>query len=236
MNLPAKYHLRAIFFDLDGTLIDSAPDISSALELTFQALKIEPHSEQKVRQWVGNGVEKLLHRALTNSMDGTAEENIMNKARDVFFKEYKKNIGLYSKLYEGVEETLTKLSKQHFLLACITNKNRAFTIPLLEKLKVKNYFNTIVCGDDVKHKKPAADHLLAGTRQLGVTVDQCLMVGDSKTDVTAANNANMNIICVDYGYNQGENLNSLKIHSLISDFREIQPLLTDFNLNAAGSV
>jgi len=236
MNLPVNHQLRGIFFDLDGTLIDSAPDLASALKLTFEALNRKPHSEQQVRQWVGNGVEILLHRALTNSMDGTADENIMENARDIFFKEYKNNIGRYSKLYKGVEETLNKLLNKHFLLACITNKNRAFTIPLLEKLEVKKYFNTIVCGDDVKHKKPAAEHLLAATRQLGLSVNQCLMIGDSKTDITAANNAKMNIICVDYGYNQGVNLRSLNIHSLISDFREIPPLLTDFNLKTAGSV
>ncbi len=225
---------EAICFDLDGTLIDSAPDLALAVDLTFKEMQRKPCPESKVRQWIGNGVDKLLHRALTNSIDGTADDDLFQRSRALFFKAYKDNIGHSSKLYQGVEETLKQLSGKQIMLACVTNKDRAFTIPLLKKLGVKHFFITIVCGDDVANKKPSPDALYTATEQLGVTTSQCVMVGDSKSDVGAANDANMDIICVDYGYNQGVDLSLLPITAMISDFREIEPLLKEFNLNTVG--
>ncbi len=226
---------RAILFDLDGTLVDSAPDMAIALTLTFKELNMKPHTDKKIRQWVGNGIEKLLHRALTNSMDGIAEEHLMYRAKKIFFAVYPKTIGQYSKLYKGVKHTLEELLEKEIKLGCVTNKNRAFTIPLLEKMGIKKYFEAIVCGDDIKYKKPEPDALHRAAKQLGFLTEQCLMVGDSKIDITAANRAGMKVICVDYGYNQGENLSCLNIKSMISDFREIQSLLNTFNLNSVST-
>jgi len=225
---------KAICFDLDGTLIDSAPDLALAVDLTFKEMGRSQVPETKVRQWIGNGVDKLLHRSLTNDMNGTADDELFQSARAIFFNAYRDNIGHSSKLYQGVEETLIQLSDKQILLACITNKDRAFTIPLLEKLGIKKYFKTIVCGDDVANKKPAPDALYAAAEQIGVAAKECLMIGDSKSDVGAANDANMEIICVDYGYNQGVDLSLLPITAMISDFSEIEPELKRFNLNTAG--
>ncbi|MCP4413154.1 MAG: HAD hydrolase-like protein [Gammaproteobacteria bacterium] len=130
----------AICFDLDGTLVDSAPDLALAVDLTFKEMQRKPCPESKVRQWIGNGVDKLLHRALTNSINGMADDDLFQKTRAIFFKAYTDNIGHSSKLYQGVEKTLIQLSGEHIQLACVTNKDRAFTIPLLENLGGQSFF------------------------------------------------------------------------------------------------
>ncbi len=216
---------QAILFDLDGTLVDSAPDIAHALSCTFSELGMKPRSDAKVRQWVGNGIDKLLHRAITDSMNGIVEEEIFSQIKARFFEKYKSNVGCHSEVFAGVKETLQTLSDKNISLGCVTNKDQVFTLLLLEKMNIKQYFKTIIGGDDVKNKKPAADALVLAAEQLNVPIDQCLMIGDSKTDVSAANNANIDIICVDYGYAQGVNLSQLKIKALISNFQEIEGLM-----------
>jgi len=217
--------IHAILFDLDGTLVDSAPDISHALATSFKALGLRAQSDGKVRQWVGNGIDKLIHRALTDSMDGIAEQNTFSQVKTLFFEHYKDNIGRRSKVFSGVTETLQKLSEKKILLGCVTNKDRLFTLLLLEAMNIKSYFKTIVGGDDVKHKKPDPEPLLFAAKQLGVESRQCLMIGDSKTDVSAANNADIDIVCVNYGYAQGVDLSQLNIQAMISNFTEIEALL-----------
>lgn len=215
----------AIFFDLDGTLVDSAIDISLALASAFTKLGLAAHKEAKVRTWIGNGIDKLLHRALTDSFDGIADDESFQKLRSVFFVEYERQSGYESTLYSNVETVLKTLSTKKIPMVCITNKNRCFTIPLLEKLGIAEYFQLIIGGDDVTNKKPHPESLNYAANYLKVDKNKCLMIGDSKNDVLAANQAGVDIICVDYGYAQGENLEELNIKSLISDFSEI---LTSF--------
>ncbi len=212
---------KAVFFDLDGTLVDSAADLAAALKSTFMELRISPHSEQKVQQWIGNGVDKLLHRALTDSMTDEANSILFTKARKIFRKAYLQQIGNRSKLYDGVLETLNNYQSIGIKMACITNKDRIFTVKLLQKIKIISYFEIIICGDDLDKKKPNPEPLLFAAKTLKLKPWQCLMVGDSKSDVVSANAANIDIICVDYGYTQGENLETMKINSLITNVKEI---------------
>ena len=212
---------KAILFDLDGTLVDSATDLAIALKNTFLVMGLKPHSELKVRQWIGNGVNKLIHRGLTNSMDGIAEETEFAKTREIFNEAYMNQIGEESELYPGVTAELENFKKAGIKTACITNKDRNFTLQVLEKIEIKKYFDVVVCGDDLDNKKPSPEPLLFAAKKLSVSAVECLMIGDSKTDVKSANAAGIEIICVDYGYAQGENLKTLKIKAMISSFSEI---------------
>jgi len=225
---------RAILFDLDGTLVDSAPDLTEALKCTFLVLDKQPHSEEKVTGWIGNGVDKLLHRALTDSMDGVASGDEFWRARKSFFAEYQKQSGNKSRLYHGVEKALEKLFQQGTLIACVTNKSRQFTLPLLEKLGIINYFNMVVCGDDLTNKKPHPEPIIFIANKLNIKVEDCLMVGDSVNDVKAANTAEMRIFCVDYGYSQGVNLQALKVDAMISDIREIESYFAEHSIKQCG--
>jgi len=220
---------KAVLFDLDGTLVDSAPDLSAALNATLKILDLDSVSLVDVETWIGNGVDKLLQRALaqvtsTKITDGIDKNDNFWRAKTVFYSQYEKQSGELSKLYPDVIETLEDLKNSRILLVCITNKSRCFTVPLLDKLGIKNYFDVVVCGDDLSNKKPHPEPLLHAANQLGISPDQCLMVGDSSSDAKAAVAASMPIICVDYGYNQGIDLNTFEIDGMISNISEILPL------------
>ncbi len=220
-------HGKALLFDLDGTLVDSAPDLAEALKQTFLTLKLKPHDEKQVRQWIGNGVDKLLHCALTNSMNDMASGDDFWRARNIFFSDYEKQSGCHSTLYPGVKQALSSFAKQKRLMACITNKNRRFTLPLLEKLGIRDYFSVIVCGDDLSNKKPHPEPLLFAANQLNIKAKDCVMIGDSVSDIGAANAAKMPIVCVDYGYSQGMNLAAMEIDGMVSDIRKINHYFDD---------
>lgn len=213
---------EAIFFDLDGTLVDSAPDLLEALNRTLLALGLKTRSLQQVHQWIGNGVNKLLHRGLTNSMNGIASGDDFWRAKNIFKIEYEKQSGRKSTLYSGVHETLNKIGHQSKLMVCITNKDRRFTLPLLKKLEIHDFFDVIVCGDDLSNKKPHPEPLLYAAKKLNVKPEQCVMVGDSTSDVGAANAANIPVVCVDYGYSQGIDLSQLNIDVMISNIQQIE--------------
>jgi phosphoglycolate phosphatase len=225
---------HAILLDLDGTLVDSAPDLTCSLNQILTILDVPLVDESRVRQWIGNGVDRLLHRALTNSVEGYAQGDEFWRARNLFFVEYQKQSGNQSRLYETVFDSLKKLSQQNIRLACITNKNRCFTLPLLKKLEVESFFDLVVCGDDLTNKKPHPEPLLYAVNQLGVDVEKSLMVGDSKTDIDAANAASMAVVCVDYGYSQGKNLSLLNINGMISNLSELIELFSSQGLRECG--
>jgi len=222
MNSEVNRAYQAVLFDLDGTLVDSVIDIAIAVDQTFMAFGKEKVSEESVRGWIGNGVERLVHRALTHSMDLDAPEDEFKPVVEYFYDAYEKQSGCESKLYQGVAETLELFSLKKFKMVCITNKSRRFTIPLLEKLGIAEYFSVVVCGDDLANKKPHPEPLIYSAKQLNLKPHQCLMIGDSANDVSAANSAEVDIICVDYGYAQGVNLAELKIKTLVSEFKDIE--------------
>ncbi len=225
---------EAILFDLDGTLVDSAPDLTAALNHTLEILDMKIHDESKVRGWIGNGVEKLLHRGLTDSHNGIASGDDFWRAKNIFYSRYKEQSGQYSKLYPGVVETLKRLNQKGIGLACITNKDRCFTLPLLENLAISQYFQQVVCGDDLTNKKPHPEPLLYAASRLGTTPDKCLMVGDSASDVGAAVAAKMPVVCVDYGYSQGINLSSLEINGMISNINQLEDYISNLSLEKCG--
>jgi len=216
---------EAILFDLDGTLVDSAPDLTHALNNTLEALALSLVTLEEVKTWIGNGIDHLLHRALTKTDDTLASEGLFLPARTRFYREYEKQSGQLSKLYPGVAELLAELKHRRIQAACITNKSRCFTLPLLKKLAIDQYFSSVVCGDDLSNKKPHPEPLLYTANKLAVPVSQCLMVGDSAADVGAANAASMAMICVNYGYNQGVDLASLEINGMISQMKELIALV-----------
>lgn len=196
-----------VMFDLDGTLVDSALDLTAAVDNMLQALGRAPAGEARVRQWVGNGAPVLVKRALTgelNPADEAIEAELFQAAFDVFLAAYSQSNGRYSRLYPGVEALLAHLRQAGVPMAVVTNKPIAFTTPLLKALQIDHYFDQVLGGDSLPVKKPDPLPLLTVLEGFGCAPARGLMLGDSRNDVDAARAAGCPVICVSYGYNHGE--------------------------------
>jgi len=215
-----------ILVDLDGTMIDTVPDLAAAIDAMMADLGLPKRGEEQVRPWVGNGIQRLVKRALLGQLDGEPEARLFEKALPLFKKHYAHFNGQRSVLYPGVREGLTWLKSQAFTLACITNKAEQFTLPLLQSLGLYNDFRLIISGDTLPKQKPDPLPLLHATNFFQVQPQQALMIGDSLNDVKAARAAKFNqVICVSYGYNHGEDIRQAHPDAVIDSFLELPKVL-----------
>lgn len=195
-----------VLIDLDGTLIDSVPDLAYCVDEMMAQLGLPLRGEAAVRNWVGNGVERLVRRALINSVDGEPDEALFAKAYPIFLALYQDNTSQRSSVYPGVKQGLDWMLAQGYRLSCVTNKAEAFTLPLLKDKGLFDYFEFVVSGDTCAEKKPHPMPLLHAADLMQVAPDNALMIGDSKSDVKAARAAGFHIFCMTYGYNHGEDI------------------------------
>ncbi len=216
---------QMILIDVDGTLVDSVPDLAYCVDQMMKALGRPPHGEAKVRNWVGNGVERLCRRALIGQLDGEPSDADFDKAYPIFLDLYAENTAKRSALYPGVREGLDYLQAADYKLGCVTNKAAQFTLPLLKDLGIHDVFEIIVCGDTLAEKKPHPLPLLHAAEHLGVTPRQSLMLGDSMSDVKAARAAGFQIVCMSYGYNHGEDIRDYHPDAVIDSMVELKGLL-----------
>lgn len=203
MSLPRP---AMILIDLDGTLIDSVPDLAFCVDAMMTELGLPVRGEAAVRNWVGNGVERLVQRALCNDLDGQPGTTLFERALPVFMRLYQENTSQRSCLYAGVREGLDLLHAQEYRLGCVTNKAERFTLPLLRDKGILDHFELVVSGDTLEKKKPDPMPLLYAAERFGVAPADSLMVGDSRSDVKAARAAGFRIVCMTYGYNHGADI------------------------------
>ena len=201
---------KAVLFDLDGTLVDSAPDLAAATDRMLEQLGKPPVGERQVRLWVGNGATMLVRRALVGSADparvNALEDVEVAHAMELFFSAYEACNGLHSRVYDGVLSLLQALREGGSRMAVVTNKPGRFTGPLLSQLGLADYFPVQVSGDTLTVKKPDPQPLHFAVEQLKVSGSPVLMVGDSVNDIQAARAAGMPVVAVSYGYNHGRNV------------------------------
>ena len=204
---------KLVAFDLDGTLVDSVPDIAAAVDQMREALGMPFAGQEAVRHWVGNGAEVLVKRALADSLDEALVSQVsderMAEAFPLFKSYYQKTNGAAAQLYPGVEQCLDGLSKCAVPLAVVTNKPKIFTDPLLQSLGIDHHFEQVIGGDCFPEKKPSPIALNHLRKLYSVAPESCLMVGDSKSDVGAGRAAGFKVACVSYGYNHGEPIAAL---------------------------
>ena len=210
-----------ILIDLDGTLIDSVPDLAYCADEMMKQLDMPVRGEAAVRNWVGNGVQRLVERTLVNSVDGMPDQDLMDKAYPIYLDLYKDNNSKRSCVYEGVVEGIEWMKAQGYRVGCVTNKAEAFTIPILKNKGLYDYFEVIVSGDTCEEKKPHPMPLLYAAEQLGVAPENALMIGDSKSDVKAARAASFHIFCMTYGYNHGEDIRNYEPDAVMDSFMEL---------------
>ena len=214
-----------ILIDVDGTLVDSVPDLAFCVDQMMHQLGLPERGEASVRHWVGNGVERLVKRALTNSLDGEPDHALYDQALPLFRKLYAANTCKRSHLYDGVREGLDYLKQSGYRLGCVTNKAGEFTLPILRDLGVEDYFEVVICGDDTPRKKPDPLPLLTAAERMAVKPESALMLGDSQSDVKAARAAGFQIVCMSYGYNHGEDIRGFDPDAVIDSFTELSHFL-----------
>ena len=197
---------KLIMIDVDGTLVDSVPDLAYCIDEMMQELGLQKWGEAKVRNWVGNGVPKLVERALTGELEGQLKKEVFDEAYPIFLDLYENNNAQRSYLYDGVREGLDYLKSQGYQLGCVTNKSEQFTHPLLKVLGIFNDFKIIISGDTLAKRKPDPMPLLYCSEHFHLKPEECLMLGDSVSDVKAARAAGFDIICMSYGYNHGNDI------------------------------
>ena len=218
--------------DLDGTLINSAPEIASAINLMLADLNRPALSAKQVESYIGEGAAVLIKRCLNSQLDisrlnDEADAALFAQAERLFFAHYANNV-TDSKPYDGVVEGLQALRDKGLKLACVTNKPEKFTLPLLQKSGLVEFFEIVVSGDSLPKKKPDPMQLQHICAKLDVHTFEAMLVGDSETDIAAAHAAGCFIVTVPYGYNQGRPINEATVDAMVADLTELvtQNLIT----------
>lgn len=212
-----------MLFDLDGTLVDSVPDLAFAVNQSLVELGLAPFSQNVIRGWVGNGADLLIQRALSgNAKISTDLDNtLIEQALEIFYQVYESHSCIETRLYPNVLETLTALKEKGYRLAIITNKPERFIAPIINGLALNGLFELIIGGDTLEKRKPDPLPLNYACQQLSVSVEECVMIGDSKNDILAAKAANMQSIALTYGYNYGENIANYQSELVIDHFADL---------------
>jgi len=217
--------IRGIAFDLDGTLIDSAPGLASAIDLMLEDLQLPVAGIDNVIRWIGNGADIMVTRALTWALGEAPDDTQLAHARSCFDHHYLHTAENGSQLFDHVTEVLSALHAEAIPLAIVTNKPTPFVRPLLESLNIDHYFSLIIGGDDVPIKKPHPAAIFMVLGQFGLLREQLLFVGDSRNDIQAAQAAGVPSVGLSYGYNYGEPIEDSHPDQVIHRFDHLLSLI-----------
>jgi phosphoglycolate phosphatase len=201
--------LRGVLIDLDGTLMDTAPDLAAAANRMRADFGLPPLPTARIAAFVGKGAEVLVHRALTDDLHGRADADAFARGRTSFYTHYHAENGLQAIVFDGVPPALARLRECGLKLACVTNKPKEFTTPLLARMDLAPRFDAVVAGDEVAEKKPHPALLLEACRRLGLQPAEVMLIGDSINDALAARAAGCGCVLVETGYNEGEGVAAL---------------------------
>ncbi len=220
--------VKMVMLDLDGTLIHTAPDLAASANRMLRDLGRAEADLKIIATWIGNGVPRLVKRALTGEMMAEPEAALYERGLALFQKHYAAGVSEFSRPFPGVVDGLKQLEAMGFDLACITNKAEAFTLPLLKNLDLHKYFKLILSGDSLPKQKPDPLPLLHACKHFGITPDHGVLVGDSANDVQAARAAGMPVICVPYGYNHGHDIRESHPDQVVESLAELPQYLRPY--------
>lgn len=219
---PRRY--RAALFDLDGTLVDTAPDLAAAANRMLADLGRAALPDDRIRDFVGKGVVNLVNKCFEASGGGGEEERA--RAHAVFERHYSAGIADRSRPYPGVVDGLEALERAGIAMGCVTNKAGRFTEPLLELTGLRRFFGVVVSGDTVERRKPHPDPMLYAAGKLGASPAETLVVGDSLNDVQSARAAGCAVVVVPYGYREGLSLEDLGADAVVASVEEAARSIT----------
>ena len=220
MNLKNK---KLFIFDLDGTLVDTAPDFNNSLNYMLSELNEPLVTLEEIRNLVGYGARELIRRTVVTKNIPHDDDKI-NEMLKIFLLHYTHNIDDDSVLFENVETVLKLIKSKKLKLAVCTNKMEKLSNMLLEKLGVLHYFDYLVGGDTFAKSKPDPFPLIEICKKLSVSENESLMIGDSATDLNAGHNANMPVVLVGYGYTDNKNIYN-DADLVINNFSQLTELI-----------
>lgn len=226
--------IEAVAFDLDGTLIDTAPDLGSAANMMLVMLGGRPLPEQQVPTLIGAGIDEFVKRVLV--LSGVTPDRVLESTAAMLFRNlYGQRLFARSRIYPGVVNTLQTLRAGGRTLCCVTNKESRFALALLEFAGLKEFFSAVLCADRLEDRKPSPNLLRAACAHAAVEPAKLLCVGDSRADIGAARAAGCRVVAVDYGYHRDLPLAELRPDAIVSNIEQIMELALhpcDSNLRA----
>ncbi len=224
----SEFSLRAVLFDMDGTLVDTLPDIAAGMNAGLIELGLRTLDPALIGSFVGKGPRLLAQRVLGEqlTLDAQEREARIEPLLSAYVRNYEPRIGERSKLYPGVHEGLTELVAAGLELAVVTNALQHLAEAVLTRFDLIRYMRLVLGGDHVSKGKPAPDPLWRACRALGVAPAEALMVGDSDNDVIAARAAGCPVVAVPYGYNAGQPVASLGC-DMVDDLRQLPGFIAD---------
>ncbi len=222
--MPAHTY-ELILFDLDGTLVETAPEICDAVNDTLREARLPQVGQDQVEGWIGHGTHELLVQALAQVRGGSQEAIRHDPGLPViaarFMLHYAQRCGTRSQLYPHVLSVLQALRSRGVRLAVVTNKETPYTERVLAAHALTPLFDRVVCGDTLPTKKPDPAGILSCLSRFGVAPERALFVGDSSIDVASARNAGMAVWVLPYGYNMGQPIAACAPDRVIADFRAL---------------
>ena len=217
--------IKAVMIDLDGTLLDTASDLAAAANMMLRELGRVELPLETIQSYIGKGIQKLVKRSLTGSLDDEPDAELFDKAMPIYERDYAKTLCVNTRPYPGVIEGLNALWETGFRLACVTNKAEAFTLPLLRATGLFDYFDIVLSGDSLPKKKPDPMPLLHACTHFDILPHEMLLIGDSLNDAEAARAAGCHVFCVPYGYNEGRDVRELDCDAIVTSVYDATKLI-----------
>ena len=218
-------NIRVIAIDLDGTLLDTIPDLCDAVNLVLADLHFAPLPIEMVKTFVGKGLGEHMRKSLRAAMGREADDAEKAHAMALYRAHYAAHIADHTTIYPGVVEGLDAFKARGLPMSVVTNKWTNSTETLLAHFKLTAYFDHLVCGDTLTTNKPDPGMMFYSAGRFGVHPHQMLMIGDSGNDSRAAQAAGSPVVLLDYGYSEGESLSDLRANAIVSTFAAIPALL-----------
>lgn len=211
---------QGVLLDLDGTLLDTLPDLASAANAMRQDLGLNPLPIAEIGTYVGKGVDLLVARSQVGNMGAsTTEGEAFEGARQFFYAHYEMLNGQHATFYPGVFEGLRAIQAMGIPMGVVTNKPTQFTLPLLERTGLAPFMQAVVCGDSCEQRKPDPAPIFLACQQLGCDPKLTLTVGDSINDALAARAAGCKVLAVPYGYNEGNPVTALEVDGIVDSIQ-----------------
>ncbi len=229
--------IRAVVFDLDGTLIDTLPDLTTAVNATLTALGARNLPQARVKELIGDGADKLVARAVAEATTGEPELSDADeqaRAMQLFLRYYEEHLYVQSRVYPDAARVLRILREKGLRVGCVTNKSSRFAIPVLERAGLSGFLELTLCADRNEDRKPSPALLLETCRRLQLAPSEMLYVGDAHTDVIAARAAGCGAVAVTFGYHKEGALERAKPDATVASLMGIVTDVLHLAPDAAG--